>query len=123
MCYRCDTLAVTFINTSVNMASSVPSHMEPVCSEHDPYKIRMAQWSADGEERPGVEVLTDALANMTTSRDSALRRADRVQAQVERMQPVVEAARLHANDATPVGHLRAALATFDKAQQADEAAT
>lgn len=37
--------------------------------------VRMAQWPAG--EAPSVEALTDALANMTTSRDSALREADR----------------------------------------------
>lgn len=39
LCYRCGKAAISFINTSVNMASSVPLHMEPVCAEHDPYKL------------------------------------------------------------------------------------
>lgn len=38
MCYRCQKTATTFINTSVNLASSVPSHFEPVCNDHDPYR-------------------------------------------------------------------------------------
>lgn len=39
MCYLCGKPATTFINTSVNLASSAPSHTEPVCKEHDPYRL------------------------------------------------------------------------------------
>jgi hypothetical protein len=40
VCYLCGNPAATFINTSANAASSVPSNMRPVCDEHDPYKMR-----------------------------------------------------------------------------------
>src|SRR4051794_15014296 len=46
MCYRCGEPAQAFINTSVNLASSVPSHMEPVCREHDPYRRSFATENA-----------------------------------------------------------------------------
>jgi hypothetical protein len=39
LCYICKAPAVAFINTSVNCASSVPLHMEPVCASHDPYGL------------------------------------------------------------------------------------
>lgn len=38
-CHVCGQPAVTFINISVNCASSVPSVMKPVCETHNPYKF------------------------------------------------------------------------------------
>lgn len=69
----------------------------------------MDRWIADRE-----------IARLTDDRDNWKHSSDQYRAEVERLQPVIDAARLHANDETPVGHLRAALAMFDKAQQSAE---
>jgi hypothetical protein len=40
MCYRCGNPAVTFVNTTANAAGFTPSNMQPVCAEHDHYKLQ-----------------------------------------------------------------------------------
>lgn len=54
-CSRCGDVATSFANTSINLASSVPYRMEPVCNRHNLFKQTRDPHTIQGLRVPDIE--------------------------------------------------------------------